>query len=56
MKKYVNGKYLDMTPDEIAELKSKMPEIPQQTDDNKRWEKLDKKLTKLCDKLGITLD
>lgn len=46
MKKYVDGKYLDMTPDEIAEMKSRLPEIPQQTDDNKRWEKVRQEVDK----------
>lgn len=28
MKKYVNGKYIEMTAEEIEEMKAMMPEIP----------------------------
>jgi uncharacterized protein YlzI (FlbEa/FlbD family) len=49
MKKYVNGKYIEMTAEEIEEMKAKMPEIPQQvkTKIEERVEKIEKFLDKI---------
>lgn len=49
MKKYVNGKYIEMTAEEIEEMKAKMPEIPEQvkTKIEERVEKVEKFIDKI---------
>ena len=58
MNKCVNGTYIDMTEEEIEEMKARMSEIPKQTDSgtDKRLEKLEKRILKLLEKLGIDSD
>ena len=58
MKKYVNGKYVEMTQAEIEELKAKMPEIPQQVkskieerlDDIEKWRN---RIASFLERLGL---
>jgi hypothetical protein len=49
MKKYVNGEYLEMTAEEIEEMKAKMPEIHEKvkTEIEERIEKIEKIIDKI---------
>jgi hypothetical protein len=58
MKKYVNGKYIEMTAKEIEEMKAKMPEIPEQvkTEIEERLEDIEKwrnRITSFLERLGL---
>lgn len=58
MKKYVNGKYIEMTPTEIEELKKQAPAITEEITDNteKRLAQIEKVLEKFgafFDRLGV---
>jgi hypothetical protein len=49
MKKYVNGKYIEMTQEEIDEMKAKMPTTPEQAKDaiEERMEKIERVIDKV---------
>jgi hypothetical protein len=49
MRKYVDGEYLDMTEEEIQEMKDRMPPIPERvkTEIEKRVEILEKIIEKI---------
>lgn len=51
MKKYVNGKYVDMSEEEIQELQDNMPEIPEQG--KTQGDRIEAMLVGLCSKLGV---
>lgn len=51
MKKCVNGKYIEMTAEEIEELKAKMPEIPAVS--KTQGDRIEAMLVSLCSKLGV---
>jgi hypothetical protein len=51
MNKIVNGKRLEMTPDEIKELGARLPEIPEQG--KTQGDRIEAMLVGLCSKLGV---
>jgi hypothetical protein len=51
MKKYVNGEYLDMTPEEIEELNNKIP--PKETSYGERVNALIRRRYTVSDELAI---
>lgn len=56
MKKYVNGKYIDMTPEEVEQLKVFVPELPETDDIKERVAKIENAISKLesfFNKLGV---
>lgn len=54
VKKYVNGKYLDMTPDEIAEMERLAAEMPkpEPTPEEKRMDEIEMALMELAEMLA----
>lgn len=54
MRKYVDGEYLDMTEEEIQEMKDRMPEIPEQG--KTQGDRIEAMLVSLCSKLGVEVN
>lgn len=54
VKKYVNGKYLDMTPDEIAEMERLAAEMPkpEPTPEEKRMDEIEMAIMELAEMLA----
>lgn len=58
MKKYENGEYIEMTAEEIEEMKAKMPPIPEhvKTEIEKRVDEIEKWKTRIAsflERLGL---
>lgn len=59
MKKFVNGKYFDMTPKEIEEIRKNLPKIEARETIEERMEKLERILTNILpilDRLGVKFE
>lgn len=59
MKKFVNGKYFDMTPKEIEEIRKNLPKIEARETIEERMEKLERILTNILpilERLGVKFE